>query len=425
MKPSSTLRGRLGAATGGLWVVSVVVLLVAAGTLIFGPWTDETAELAGWDAERFQEIADRQVPAWSGTPVEYPPGSVVVFDAVAGSSVVGTNRALVVLAVVSTAVAALALWRGDSARAAKAFLVFGLPLTAIGLVRLDPLVTALAVVAAVAVLSERGRRPRAEAVFALAVTAGAMVKIWPVLLVAGALATRRHRAAGAAVAAGGVAGLVWLGWVGDGLEPVRQVLALRGATGWHVESVPGSIVALLGDEAPRLELNAFRIGHLSPAVVTIGRALAVGTILALVSTARRRNRPATSAESAVWTDRDRLALTMLGATAALIATAPLLSPQFLIWLTPWAALVATGEAGRAAKAAAGLTGAAVVLTGLALTLFAPPDLADPFPAVLITVRNIALLLVPVACLTALRSGPVRPTPRSDPADAGRKDSLGY
>ena len=74
----SGIIGRAGSGLLALWPLAVAIRVVVAAVLAFGPATDEPAELAGWDAERFQEIAERQEPAWSGQPVEYPPGSVVV-----------------------------------------------------------------------------------------------------------------------------------------------------------------------------------------------------------------------------------------------------------------------------------------------------------------------------------------------------------
>jgi hypothetical protein len=87
---------------------------------------------------------------------------------------------------------------------------------------------------------------------------------------------------------------------------------------------------------------------------------------------------------------------MLGSTAALIVTSPLLSPQFLIWLTPWAALVATRAGGRL-NAPLVLTLGAATITGLTLAVFGPPNLARLAPALALTVRNGMLLWLPVSC----------------------------
>ena len=166
----------------------------------------------------------------------------------------------------------------------------------------------------------------------------------------------------------------------------------------------GGVITSLGDAtgvAPldgrsgvRLELNAFRIGTLVPWMVTAGRLLAVMAIAALTWRARRTvgRHPAAV-----------LGTVMTGGVAALIVTSPLLSPQFLLWLTPWAALVtvdgaeAADGSGRRVAAPVVLTGAATVVTGLVLALFGPPDLAHPVAAATLAVRNGLLLALPVSC----------------------------
>ena len=394
--------------------MAIVIRLAVVAVLLVGPYTDEPAELSGWDAERFQEIADRTTPAWADQPIEYPPGSVAVFDVIAGDDVVATNRMIIVLSAAAEAVGVVVLARFFGARAAKAFLVLGLPLVPMGLLRLDMLVTVLAIVGTAALLAKRSHdRPPdgpdvRSGLFAVLVVAGALLKLWPGLLIIGALGVGRRLAAGLAVALGAIAGIGWLLAVGAGLDPLDQILSLRGAEGWHVESLPGALVALFGNEPPRLELNAFRIGTISEPLVLGGRVLTLGAMAALAMVAARRG---TGAHSPVR----RFALVMLGSVAALLATAPLLSPQFLLWLTPWAALLfATDHSSRSASSDASssafgaepalwLTTAAVTLTGATLTIFGPAQLDAALPAFVLTIRNLLLLALPVVCAVQLRS----------------------
>ncbi len=396
------------------WPLAVAVRLAVVAVLAFGPATDEPDELAGWDAERFQDIAERDGRAWADEPVEYPPGSVVVLDRLAGDDVVETHRRLVVLSLALDLGVAGLLARRIGRSTGAAYLVVGLPLVPLGYQRLDTLVTAVAVVGALAVLAAANRsaggqraavpaRPAVDVVAGVALAVGALVKIWPAVLAVPAVALGRWRTVVTAAVVGVAAGAAWLVAAGDGLEPVDQVLSLRGADGWHVESLPGSLVALTTGDAARLELNAYRIGTVRPAVVTVGRALAVGAMLALAVAGRRSIGRGADPVSTVG-------LTALGATAALLATAPLLSPQFLVWTTPWIALIlAPGRArtgmapavpGRAVGAAA-VAAAAGVLTGVTLTLFRPDGLTDAVPALLLVVRNLLLLAVPILCVRAL------------------------
>lgn len=428
--------------------LSIVVRVAIVAFLAFGPVTDEPAELAGWDAERFQEIADRTGQAWVDEPVEYPPGSVVVLDAVAGSDVVDTHRRLVILGLVVDLATAAALARWAGRRVAGAYLILGLALVPLGYQRLDTIVTGVAVAAAlVGGLATTRPRPdlhpgprrltglSADLGPATLIAVGALIKVWPLVLVVGAVAAGRIRLAVAAVIATTAGGVAWLLALRHGLDPVDQVLSLRGATGWHVESLPGAVVAALGDEPARLELNAYRIGDLRPALVSGGRVVAVAVMGALAGLgwlATVRNSTGGPGPSS------RFAIATLGATAALLVTAPLLSPQFLIWTTPWAALLMAGDdpgpvaPGRSplARPTVLVTGAASLLTGAVLTGFGPAGLTSLIPALALTTRNLALITLVGLCLAALAQAadltprgttvpsPVpQPTePSSEPAD---------
>ncbi len=395
--------------------------MVAALALIAGPWTDEVAELAGWDIERFLAIANDTGRAWRDRAVEYPPGSVVVFELLDRLSpsipegVVAAHRVLVVLMLAVDLAVARILGR-YGLRAAATYLVLGLPLVPMGLLRLDLLATLAAMVAvAVAVAAGNGSRATtgpvnrpdrwSSALAGVLVAVGAMVKLWPALLVPALWAVRRERAAVAGVAAGLVLTLWWLLWADAGLSPVRQVIDLREATGWHVESL-GGVATVLADvtgvrsletgEEIRRELDAFRVGTLNSTMVMVGRILAVGAIAGLAWRAR------TPREELIVgrTPHEELAVlgaVMTGSVAALLITSPLLSPQFLLWLTPWAALMIIDPGRRGVPTPLVLTAAAATLTGAVLAVFGPPDLGHPVAAFVLAVRNLLLLALPVSC----------------------------
>ncbi|MDH3301378.1 MAG: glycosyltransferase 87 family protein [Acidimicrobiia bacterium] len=392
---------------------------MAALALLVGPWADEAAELAGWDIERFLAIARESGRAWRDTAVEYPPGSVVVFELldrlspVGSGGVVTAHRLLIVLGLIVDLLVSWLLLRRDR-RAGLTYLLLGLPLVPMGLLRLDLVATLPAVAAVLLVFSPAGPSGRERSGVRIAaagglVAAGAMVKLWPALLIPALWSTWRERTAAAGIAAGAVATALWLVWAGAGLDPIRQVVDLRGATGWQLESVGGVATALadavgvrpLGPaEGVRLELDAFRIGTLTPWVVTAGRALAVAAIAALAWRGRRA------------TQRSGLPVAgavMLGGVAALIVTSPLLSPQFLLWLTPWAGLLMIDDHGpstRRPPSPVVLTAGATILTGVALTVFGPPDLAHPLAAAMLAVRNALLVMLPISCWRWLdRSAP--------------------
>lgn len=389
---------------------AVAIRVAAAIALLIGPWVDDAGELAGWDVERFLAIARDSGRAWRDTAVEYPPGSVVVFELLDRLSPLGAvglvtaHRLLVIIGLTADLAVAWLLHKRDR-RAGAAYLLLGLPLVPMGLLRLD-VVAALPAVAAVLLAirpradAGRGTGVARQAAAGGLIAAGAMIKLWPALLLPVLWSTRRERAAAAGLAACALATLAWLVWAGAGFEPIRQVVDLRGATGWQLESVGGVLIALadavglarLGPaEDVRLELNAFRIGTLTPWVVTAGRIGAVAAMAALARRARQTgSRPSLPAVGAV----------MLGCVAALIVSSPLLSPQFLLWLTPWAALMAADDRRSPASLPAGpvaLTAAATVITGFVLTIFSPPDLAHPVAATLLAVRNGLLIALPISC----------------------------
>lgn len=380
----------------------VAIRVLAALALLFGPWSDEATDLSGWDVERFQAIAEAEGQPWIDHEVEYPPGSVMVIEALARNDVVGTHRVLIAASLMVDLGLAALIGRCAGRRAAAAYLVIGLPLVPAGLMRFDLWAAGLAAIAALALRAGHRDRDVGDgtdsvpvatiAVFALAVVAGAMVKIFPALLIPVAVATGRVRHAVAASILGLAAGIAWLayaGWAGP-----DQVLSLRGVTGWHVESVPGSLSVLFGSGpdagvgAARLEANAYRIGELNDAVVLAGRLLTLAVIaglgwLAHTSHAARRSE-----------------LMMLGSVAALLVTAPLLSPQFLLWLTPWAAFLVDDRRARPALISVAV---AVVLTAATLGVFGPPGIDQIGPSVLLLSRSAALIVAVITAGLALRT----------------------
>lgn len=385
------------ASVGALVWVGVVVRVVAAAILIFGPWTDEAGELDGWDVDRFQHIAEAPGTPYVDHQVEYPPGSVVIIEAIHSDDLVTSHRRLVVLSLLADLGIAAVLARRWSVRVAAAYLLIGLPMVPSGLLRLD-LWAALAATIAMGALVP-GRTPShrrnattvfattvfATAVFATATVIGAAIKLWPAFLIAAAIGIGRNRAAAAAGLLGAVTSVIWLGLSGFGA--VEQIIELRGVTGWHVESIPGTLVSLFGDEAARFEADAYRIGDLDDTVVLIGRLLSVAVALAAVVLARRRRSAGNPTAVA--------ALVMLASVAALVATAPLVSPQFLLWLTPWAAVLHRD------RLLLVLTVIGVALTAGILATFGPPQLDHPIAAALLLTRNGVLVAIVGVCLERL------------------------
>ena len=312
---------------------------------------------------------------WVDVPVEYPPGTVAIAKLVAADNTVGTNDRIVVLSLAIDLGLAALLRRHWTKAVGVAYLLVGLPLVPAGLLRLDLWAAFAATMALVELRKQRDFR------FAAWAVAGALIKVWPILVIGAAFGLRKTRTGLTALGVGAIAGIAWLGYAG--LEGPRQVVSLRGATGWQLESIGGSLTGLFTDSVPELQNNAYRIGNLSPWLVTSGRAL---TLLAVgFAIWRARRSPVRDGQA------ERI---MLASTAAMIVTAPLLSPQFLLWLTPFAAILWPSHSAKAVAVA-------IAITGFVGPVFGYPNLADTVPALLLLVRDGALIAAIVLAIIEL------------------------
>jgi len=301
--------------------------------------------------------------------------------------------------VVDLAIAAVVAWAWGR-RAGIAYLVLGLPFLVYPFLylRLDLLSVFAAVLASALV---RRRHPYAGGT-ALAVAGFA--KLWPFVLVPMLIVRRAWRALGAFVASFVVGLTAWIAW--GGIDGPVQVLTTRGAKGWEFESTVGALVRSIGSSTPHLERYAWRVGEVSDWARNL-LALALLATVAVVWVLASR------AKTAGPGVLDGLA-PMAGITAFLVLS-PLLSPQFLAWLLPFAAIaVAYGE-----RLVAGLT---FVAGGLSVALLALlPELIDGGTLALfvLAVRNAVLVALLAVLATRLvrvagfRRAPARLEPATE------------
>jgi hypothetical protein len=328
---------------------------------------------------------------------EYPPGALIPIWLV-GGGVTGLSLFMLGCALVSQ----LAAWGLGGARAGWAMVA--LPPVAGALVRthFDLLPTALALVGLylVAIRPGRGTAELGFAVLAL----GTMTKLWPIVVAFVALAwmlgrQERSPALRGAAAFALVVAITGLPFVALGGFPDAMVkfhldrpVQIESSAATLLELTGGSYVTgnpVIDDRFKSNGLDggiADAVGILSAiAMVAIG--LAIGALAA--------RRPTV----------DGVVTAALAITIAFVALGKVLSPQYVCWLLPLAA-VAFG------RRAALLGPALVVAAALVTQLWFPNHYFDivyqrPWAVVAVGVRNVLLLLALAATARALARSPSR------------------
>jgi hypothetical protein len=334
------------------------------------------------DARRYHQVATEDGRPYRDFAFEYPPVMVAAIEAVDGGSIRSTTvRLMWSQLVVDLAIAAVVAWAWGR-RAGIAYLVLGLPFLVYPFLylRLDLLSVFLAVLAAALV---RRRHPYAGGT---ALTVACFAKLWPLVLVPMLVVRRAWRALGAFVASFVVGLTAWVAW--GGIDGPVQVLTARGAKGWEFESTIGALVRSIGGSTPHLERYAWRVGEVSDWARNL-LALAVLASVALVWILASRAKPGGPGVL------DGLA-PMAGITAFLVLS-PLLSPQFLAWLLPFAAIAVVHRE----RLVAALT---FVASGLSVALLALlPELIDGGTLALfvLAVRNAVLIALLAVLATRL------------------------
>ena len=328
------------------------------------------------ESERMREIAATPGRPYRDVAVEYPVGDLFLIYTVGAASADGARILLALIAFAADIVAWGVVVRGWGAAAGTRYLLYGAPLLVFIYRRSD--LVAVACAAGGLAWARRGREDAAGVALGL----GFLLKVWP-LVILPVLALQRRSRAVVTFALTAAAGLVaWWGFAGT--DGFRQVTSFRGATGWELESSVGSVVwALTG--AVRFESGANRTGSMPGWSRALLLAL-LGIGLVLVW----------------WRARDAGGVDPAGApstaaVALLLVLSPVLSPQYLCWLVPWAAIAATGvpRVSRPAVASICVTGALVAAWYLGLTHGHPG-----WSQVALTVRNLLLLSVPLSWLWA-------------------------
>jgi Glycosyltransferase family 87 len=352
---------RAGAVIAALLAVRMVCL-VGAFVVPFAP------ALNGADVVRVWEIAHERGEPYRDFPVEYGPLTTLVDQSLLNAPTVPETEwrlALFNVLCDGLVVVAIATW---GTRAVIAYLALSTPIMAFVYFRTDLLPVAL-LVAGIA-LALKG----SERIGGLSVALGVVAKLWPAIAIP-TLMIERRRAGVWALVATGVSIIAWIIWSPSG---PWDVLSFRHATGWQIESTIGAILLTSGAD-PRLDQGAWRVGWSLP----IARPLLI--LLLVIGVAF------------VWRYRRDTIATTLAATAMTLFLAPILSPQYVIWLLPLAAICwARGDLDLATPMAISL------LTLLVTALFLKSTI-EQLPSLLtavILVRNALLLLLAYQVLHA-------------------------
>ncbi|HEY2332555.1 MAG TPA: glycosyltransferase [Acidimicrobiales bacterium] len=394
-----SLRRRTASATSGTtaWVFwTVAGLSVVAIGLRLLTAVDLGGAMRSGDFDRFYELARSGGRPYVAYAVEYPPLTLALFKAIAlftvGRSEFGHVLVWLNLAA-DLGIACILAWVWGPVAAAF-YLLSAMTMVHLLDQRVDTLSTVLATFGVAAWVR---RRP---ATGGASIGIATFLKLWPAplaLLALGRLAVGSSRERlRFTVAAFGVMGAIGGAWLlVAGAHGVAQVFTYRHATGWEVESIPGVALLALHRGTITLQSGAFRIGHYG----YLWRVFLWGTSIPLaIWSALRGSRV------------NRIGLAWVCSVGALMVLSALLSPQFMIWILPGAA-IAWVEGDRRVALLVGICGP---LTGLEMTHFG--WLLEARPAWLLLVGARDLLLLAAVILAAWELRRIRPEgPPTTPA----------
>ena len=339
---------------------------------------------------RFTEIAATEGRPYRDFPVEYPPVSLAAIEVTAGPNGNETGAHMVWLILICDLATVAALSYGWGPRTAVAYLFLTAPLLGFLYTTIDLIAVALAVGAVALVV--RGR----ERLGGVALAAAILAKVWPLVLAPVIALERKRRAlvwSAGSLAAGT---FVWVWW--GGASGLVQVATQRQTPGWEYESLVGSVLWAMGHKFVIMN-DSTRVG------VAPGWAKALLLVAALAGIA------------AVWYRASRrqpreLGFPAVAALSILMLSAPLLSPPYMIWLAPWAAIAWMERTGYVRW----LLAALMLVSGLMFVAFSSELLY--YQAVwsvkaILLLRNALLVAVPAVYLLDRRipppAVPVAPT----------------
>ncbi len=399
-------RARLSPGAGAValvvgFVIALVAVRVLAVVLILRDSADHPLSILGGDARRYMEILSAPGTPYRDFPVEYPPLTLAFTWLIQGSDLFATQVRLAISQIlVELAIAATLAWAWGR-RVALAFLILGTPMVIYPFpyFRVD-LLSVLGAVLAMALV-----RKHKPAWGGAALGLATFAKVWPAalapwLILAQAWQRRGSWRAlaglGAVLAAGSLA---WVAWAG--IDGPTQVLSFRGANGWQIESVVGIFVHMADPAATAVEEGAWRTAAAVPDALRIALpTLAVAASLgawAMAELGRRRGSERTGTLLDGWAP--------LATVLSLLVFSSIISPQYLVWLTPFVAIVVVGAGkGRSRGSGwlvAGLFMAAGALSAIELAFIHRLTSGEPWAMWVVVARNALLVGMLAICFVQL------------------------
>lgn len=377
-----------------LLIVALIVVRLITFTYLVASHQDTVDGGIAGDVRRYDQMANAAGVPYKDFQVEYPPVTFLIIKLTHGPSL-GVSITLVALSQLACdlLISFILRWVWNL-RTQAAYLILGFPLIAFPFVyaRVD-LFTVLLVVGSLALI-RRGRDTLGGAGLALAVLA----KIWPFAVAPVLLIERKGKGMISLVTTGFVCLMAWL-LVGK-VSGVQQVFSFRDATGWQVESLPGILWHLRDPSRIKFESGAFRTGVMPgwarPALTLMSLAF-IALAWWWANARRRRGHD----DSVVY------AMAPLACVLALLIFAPILSPQYIVWMLPFAAIIAA----RNDRLIAGLTFAITAVT--TVSYITVPSAAEGalYGTLPVLTRNlllVALFVVSLQELSGLRRGSTVP-----------------
>jgi hypothetical protein len=357
-------------------LIAVLIIHVVA----FGISVSESAQPAG-DFDRYYEIASGAGRPYIDYQVEHPIGTLLAFKALArlpgGRASFGLGVVVLDL-IAGTIIVGSLLW-GWGVVPATIYAAAVAPIVGLFFNRVDAWSTAAAILA---VAAWRRNRPIA---LGCGLAIGAAFKLWPLVLATLLVVPwRARRSVVALTAFGATAALFAVGalWLA-GSKGVLEVLTFRGATGWQIESLIGSLIHLTGSETMRLESGAWRVGTVNGAV-----SIAMFAVAAPIS---------------VWSSwrgaqLDRVGAGWLASVSTLLVLSALLSPQYVIWLAPAAGIAWMDGDTRLAV----ITAIAILLTQIFWSTYESVLRSELLAMLTVVLRNAVLIALAVSAVVSLR-----------------------